>query len=410
MNTQLTFAFGRDRSGSVGYMFALGCCVLLGFAGLAVDYSRVEKERSDLQRALDTSVLAAAALSVQGDDINPIQKAESIFGATVKSGTASATFTNVGGTIRGLAQTNVRSVLAGVVGFKSFEVAVSSAARSGAVYEPMCIMAMHPKRKHTLELDGAVSVYAPDCHVYGNSDDLNDVVDLHKSANYLTAKSIQAIGYGHNYLENLTPPLEYAPERIPDPLASLPIEFPGACSKTDLVITNTSATLDPGTYCGGLKLRNGAQVKLRPGLYVFTRNPIDIQASSLEGDGVTLVLADASVTLLFDQARVFLTAPWSGSDAGIAIKGVRSATSNTFNNSTIDIHGVVYMPNGALLWTNTGDYSPRAKWTVWIMDGFSWKGDGTIRVNFNIKDSGVPYPSELRTTIPRGGLPRLVSG
>ncbi|MBL4758684.1 MAG: hypothetical protein JKY32_13940 [Rhizobiales bacterium] len=40
-------------------------------------------------------------------------------------------------------------------------------------------MAMHPTRKHTLELKDSVSVIAPDCNLFGNSDYPWDVVDPH---------------------------------------------------------------------------------------------------------------------------------------------------------------------------------------------------------------------------------------
>ncbi len=49
-----------------------------------------------------------------------------------------------------------------------------------------------------------------------------------------------------------------------------------------------------------------------------------------------------------------------------------------------------------------------AKWTVWIVDGITWKGDGTIYINFDIKDEEVPYPGDLRYVIPRPSTPRLI--
>ncbi len=54
------------------------------------------------------------------------------------------------------------------------------------------------------------------------------------------------------------------------------------------------------------------------------------------------------------------------------------------------------------------DPTINAKWTVWIVDGITWKGDGTIYINFDIKDEEVPYPGDLRYVIPRPSTPRLV--
>ena len=53
---------------------------------------------------------------------------------------------------------------------------------------------------------------------------------------------------------------------------------------------------------------------------------------------------------------------------------------------TIDIHGIVYIPNGEFIWINKGfAEKSTAPWTVWIIDGVSWKGFGTIYINFKPK-------------------------
>ena len=87
--------------------------------------------------------------------------------------------------------------------------------------------------------------------------------------------------------------------------------------------------------------------------------------------------------------------------------GARVEVVHALDASTVDLHGVVYLPNGAFSWSNTGTPSITAKWTAWIVDGVSWTGDGTININFNLKDSDIPYPPQLNV-IPRPGSARIV--
>ena len=122
----------------------------------------------------------------------------------------------------------------------------------------------------------------------------------------------------------------------------------------------------------------------------------------------TIVLADDGVKLDWEDSEVRLKAPSSGALVSMALIGVRENLKHILRDSVIDIHGVIYLPNGEFEWQNTGTPTINAKWTVWIVDGITWKGDGTIYINFDIKDEEVPYPSDLRYVIPRPSTPRLV--
>ena len=126
------------------------------------------------------------------------------------------------------------------------------------------------------------------------------------------------------------------------------------------------------------------------------------------GTGVTIALVDNAVALNWNGATVRLAAPKTGSYAGMVVIGVRDQKSHTFNASTIDLHGVVYLLQGDLTWANTGTPTIHSKWTAWIVDGFSWSGDGTIRINFDLQGSDIPYPGTLNV-IPRTTTARLVN-
>ncbi len=412
--------FVTERSGGFAVTFALTAVLLAGAAGFGLDLARISSVRSSVQQALDAAVLAgigytpgAEALSgVSGYGVtneDRIQTAVKYFESDTDNmaDVSTKSFVFEGDVLVGRATARVETTLLAVLGPKFADVAQIAKATSGPFRAPACFLAMHPLRKHTLELKGSVSVIAPDCHIYGNSSHPDDVVDPHTDENFLVGKSVQAVGYGHHYLANVTPPVEHAPELIPDPLADFPIPAAGACQYTGTKITGGVHALNPGVYCGGLSVSGGAVVTLRPGLYNLTGGDFAANGATVKGAGVTVSLADDDVHIDWNQANIQLSAPKSGQYAGLAVIGSRDPASHNMEASTVDIHGVIYLLRGDFTWTNAGTPTVSALWTAWIVDGISWLGEGTININFNLKDSDIPYPKELYV-IPRPGTQRLV--
>ncbi len=410
----------RDKSGGFAVPFAVCSVVLVGAAGLAVDYSRITLTRSNLQESLDAAVLAGIAYvpdaksssGVKGPGITKEGRLEiarkffeSDFGSAENS--VEGSFAYNGEVLEGSATARVKTSLMAVLGQSSSGVAAIAKATSEPFRVPACILAMHPTRKHTLELNDTLDVIAPDCNIYGNSNHPDDVVDPHQPENFLVGKSVQAVGYGHHYLPNVKPPVEHAPELIPDPLAKLNLPSPGACKYSGIRISGGVSTLDPGNYCGGLSVTNRAAVTLRPGLYNITGGSFVVNNATVLGDGVTVSLATPGISIDWTDAKIQITAPKSGQYAGMAVIGARNPATHVIDASTVDITGVIYLIGGAFKWVSSGSPAVSSKWTAWIVDGFSWSGDGTINVNFDINGSDVPYPKELYV-IPRPGKPRLI--
>ena len=410
-----------NESGAVAILFAIGLFALFGVAGIALDYSRATWTQSKMQQALDSAVLAGlsdigSAELLSGVVGGPTKEqqigiATHSFSANLKNlpKLSAFSFAFENETLVGQASVRIHTTLLGVLGFHATDVATISKGINGSVHEPVCFMAMHPTRKHTLELSGSVAVVAPDCHVYGNSDNSDDVVDPHSANNLLVGKSVQAVGFGHHYLQNVTPPLEHAPELIADPLAALVIPPAGPCSFNNTVISGGTKNLTPGAYCGGLNISNGAVVSFSPGIYVISGGAFVVSDSHISGDNVMVALADSSATLFWTSSEIKLAAPASGPYAGMAVIGARLPANHIINASTVDICGVVYLLNGAFSWVNSGTPIITANWSAWIIDGVSWDGDGTLHYNFDINTGTVPYPTALMNIVPRPGIgPRLV--
>jgi len=402
-------SFFSHQAGSVVIIASLVLPILLGFAGFSLDYIRAYSLRTTLQGAIDSAVLAGVSSSQ--DQEQQISAAQAFFDsiASQLKQSVNVSFTHDGDKLVGVASTNLDTTVLGILSIDDMDVAVNATATAGEVYGPLCFMAMHPTRKHTLELKDSVSVIAPDCHIYGNSSHPYDVVDPHTTQTFLIGKSVQAIGYGHHYLENVIPPLEYAPDFIPDPLASQVIPTPGACDFVDKKVDGGTATLNPGVYCEGLEIKGGAKVTLTAGVYIITKDIFKVDDSTLTGDGVTIVLADDKVKIEWKKnSEIHLSAPKSGPYTSIALMG-RKYAQHKIDKAVVDIHGIIYLPNGEFEWKNTGEASIDAEWTVWIIDGVTWRGDGKVYINFDTEDSDIPYPNGLKRLIPRPGTPRLLT-
>ncbi|MBC7285138.1 TadE/TadG family type IV pilus assembly protein [Hoeflea sp.] len=413
--------FLKCTSGNFAITFAVVSSALVGAAGMAVHFSQLQSEKVQFQNALDASVLAAIGMELDAKVVSgmthdelktyQIKIANDYFSSNYPEAAEKLTysFKFKDSVMEASGTGNIETPILAVLGIKDAKFTVTTAAVGLYDYVNACIMAMHPTRKHTLESKGSVDINAPDCHIYGNSDHIDDVIDPHTPNNHIVGASVQAVGYGHHYIQNVTPPIEHAPFLIPDPFAKFMIPTSGtACDNTNLTLSGGTHTLKPGTYCGGLEIKKSANVTLSPGLYKIVGGDLTISDSTVLGEKVTLALTSKGAALDWSNAVVQLSAPTSGQYTSMVIIGVREEATHTFEDSTIDLHGVIYLPNGEFEWENTGTPTITADWMVWIVDGFSWTGDGTINFPFKIAGSSVPYPGGLNI-IPRpNSTPRLV--
>lgn len=405
--------FKNNDTGATAIVFSLSLLGLICCAGVAIDMGMDHYRLTQFQEILDNAVVAGASTSIKPE--LKIAAAKVYFDTNIRALIAepqklNVTFKTKGSEISGIAGGTIPTYLLNVFGVQDAKVEVHSTATSGVNYEPACFMAMHPTRKHTLELSDAVSVYAPDCNIYGNSDHMNDVVDPHSSANFLTGKFIAAVGGGHHFVENVSPPVEFGTEIVLDPFVALAVPAAGPCLETKYVVSGATKTLPPGHYCGGLAIKNNSNVTLQEnGRYFISGGELAVDSSQLLGKNVTIFLTDTAKGISLVDTKFNVTAPKTGDFAGVAIYGARRSTKNSFVRSEVNIHGVFYMPMGELVWDNTGTPPATAKWTTFVVDGVSWTGDGKITLNFDISDNAtdIPFPLQLYV-VPRPGSIRLV--
>ena len=130
--------FRRQRRGDVAIIFALALIPLLAFVGVAIDYSRANALKADLQAALDSTALIASknAASQSASDLQT--SALSYFNALFTNAQAgnlqfNASYSNSGGSsVTVTASADMPTTFMSIVGFKKITVTGSATSKWGS--------------------------------------------------------------------------------------------------------------------------------------------------------------------------------------------------------------------------------------------------------------------------------------
>jgi hypothetical protein len=144
---------------------------------------------------------------------------------------------------------------------------------------------------------------------------------------------------------------------IGDPLAAMAQPVASGCMMTTFSQNGGSVTLQPGTYCNGMTLKN-ATVTLSPGMYVFTGGA-HWTGVTLSGQGVTLFFTSGSTGygqfVIEGNSSVSLSAPVDASASalpGVVVFGDRAWQAQS--TADFQISGSQVQTNGIWYTTGTG--------------------------------------------------------
>jgi hypothetical protein len=171
----------------------------------------------------------------------------------------------------------------------------------------------------------------------------SDAINVQGAAQ-LTTDCLVAVGGAQTtsgaHLTSCTAAVTGAPP-VADPFANVP-----APSASGSCMPSNGNTLQPGTYCSGLTL-NG-NVTLNPGVYVVQGDFKINSNASISGSGVTIYVTNGGRVTMNGNATVNLSAPTSGTYAGMLFFGDRSSNGGVNNfNGTASSHmtGNIYFAN-----------------------------------------------------------------
>jgi Flp pilus assembly protein TadG len=411
--------------------------VLFGFAGLAVDLSRLYTASQQLQSAADAAALAAAnKVSTEIDPSYPDnpytvtrQMAVSVAlqnnaaGVPVKlsANTANAPDGDIViGRWDGIEKTftpdlvdpNAVKVVArrtttseggpiDLIFGPVFEVTGADVGRTGIalmskVLDPL-LLVLHPSAKASLDIGGNGLISLAEGGIQVNSDS-NCAIDVNGSS-HVSAPMTSTTGTVCAPAGSITGPLyEHVPV-VPDPLADVLPDtaawnaFKASLPKplgSDGRITD-SGTFSPGYYPKGLSVNNSTVVTLAPGSYMFGEEVKMNGDAQLHGTGVTLFIDHGATMDVGGGTTLELGPPSSGTFKGITIFSHRDNTGKDAvslgGNGVLEVDGIAYVPGGTLAMIGTSIKS--------IGGVICWKAD--FWGNGNVTGKKVPPPENYAT-------------
>lgn len=358
--------FLRSDQAAIAPIVALLMPVLLGFAALGVDASYWMLEKRDLQTAADAAALAGAYELANG---NSEAEAEDHArteannnGYTGAGGDFDVLFTeddDGNDLVRVNISEEVSSYFSKIFMDDSVVAGTTAVAQVDAGSGPYCILSLDPDADSAIATSGSVEIDASGCGVAVNSDSdtalyLNgnvfvNVGDVHIVGSYDVVGGSADFSYAS---------MRTSGSATADPYADFEMEStPAACDHTNYS-TSHDATLNPGVYCGGIRVTGNNTITLNPGTYYIDGGNFNISGGgSITGDGVTIVLTNSGLQhggsygnfSVSGNKTVELHAPDSGYYAGMVVYQDRNApeshSGNTLTGTAgITLDGVAYMP------------------------------------------------------------------
>ena len=387
--------FLNNREGGVAPMLALAALPLFASVGASIDFGRAASARAGMQGAVDTAALMMAKDAKVADPTQLATTASNYVNANFQNAevgnletTVTTSSTSGGYSVTMTATGVVTTRFMGVMGFSTLNVSVNSTAVSNKDGLG-CVLSLDSHASGATTGQGSTNVVLNGCSLYDNSDSATALA-VGGSAQF-TALSVGVVG-------NLTGAANITTTQgiktgvgvVSDPYKDASFPAFSGCTEQNFSAKNP-VTINPGVYCGGMKLNAGADVTLTPGIYYLDGGDLTMNGgATMTGDGVTLVFtsknrngyATASIN---GNATLNLKAPKSGGTAGIVIFGDRGMPVNTaftFNGgATQNFGGAVYLPKGAVSFS--GGASTSTNCTQLIGNTVTFTGNSGFALNCN---------------------------
>jgi hypothetical protein len=402
----------RDDAGSIFILYALMIPVVVGAAGIALDYSRAASERSKMQAVADSAAIAAAReLQMARADPEKIAAIARNYVTTQISDAAVGTKVDTQAlTVRVDLKKDIEPTIAKVIWPGKIQLTASATAgMSGGL--PLCLIGLDTQAAGTIKLEQNALLTAPGCVVYSNSKSsqgLKSMDDAVLKAGFICSAGGKVQTKNTNY----SPSPQTDCPVISDPLSDRKAPATASCDYKNFVIDGTTTTLKPGVYCGGLTITNGAQVTLAAGIHTIKDGPLLVDKNaSINGDNVAISLLGAGANLIFQAATtVNLTAPKDGPLAGILIYddptgapapvqvkaysklGKAPREHLILSDNARKLLGTIYMPQGRVIIDATKAIADQSAYTVLVVQQLDLYSGPNLVLNTNYGGSDIPVP------------------
>ena len=277
-----------------------------------------------------------------------------------------------------------------LAGFHTASIAAQSVAAVIVSPNGNCVYSLSPSAADAFEIAGNVTVTSA-CGLYVNSSDTSTAINV-KGGATISATQVQEVGgYTLGNHGTLSPTPVHA-SAIPDPLISMPAPSYSGCDYTNFQASGSgTTTLNPGVYCGGIKLSGNGTIQFNAGTYILDGGGFTSSVGgAINGAGVTFFNTfDAShaagAVSISSNPVMTMSAPTSGTYMGILFYQDRNsptggwpAASVTGSGSSV-VSGTFYFPSGELDYagSTSGGYQAVISNTLKITGGTTFRNDPT---------------------------------
>jgi Flp pilus assembly protein TadG len=398
-----------DRRANIATTFALTVPIIFGAAGVAVDYILMSQQQTSLQRVADAAALDAARelglVQSSGTDVASIAQnyASGMLSqlSTPSTPIVTAAVIDSNQAVQVDISESYQPTLSGLILKQPVTITAHAVARA-VTPAPICFLALDPKAPGTLQLQDSAVLTAVSCAVYSDSTNPQGMKAV-QGAVINSTYTCSAGGKVGNKINFNPDPLTDCPV-MADPLISRAPPTPGACSFMNKVVDGMTVTLNPGTYCGGLTITDGANVTLGAGVFIIKDGPFVVNGgSTLQGTGTGIYLTGTSATLSFGaDTTISLTAPKDGPLSGILVFEDRAEpplqVHQILSNNARTLHGTVYIPQGQLVVNATQPIADKSLYTIIVTRRMQLYSGPNLVLNSDYADSDIPVPTGLGPT------------
>ena len=402
-STSRVLAFLRNSCGTSALTFAFSLPALMGAVGVASDFAIYDMKLEKLQAAADEAAIAGAKeFTVATSSQSTIAAAAENFAKSNYGASASISVaTNVDTSKKSVTidLTEVWSpFFAHFVGAQVTPV-VAHATASAAGRGNICVLLLDPTSSKSGHVQNGSAITANGCDIYSNSSAADGFVVNASGA--VTDNSTCSVGGVKNNGTMSPTPTTDCPV-VDDPLASRDPPTFGGCDFTNYKINNATATINPGTYCGGIAAAGNAVLTFSPGTYIVKDGEFKLTGNSkIQGNHVGFYLTGDLTLLRFTgNTSVNLTGADSGAMSGLLFFEDRAAPlgrQHRINSSNAaNLTGTIYLPRGTLLVDPGTKVGESSAYTAIIAQQLLLKSGPELILNSNYSATDVPVPNGIK--------------
>lgn len=252
---------------------------------------------------------------------------------------------------------------------------------------PVCLLTLSETGNGALTVDANANVPGSFCAAQVNSSGASALTVGNNAQVSLHSLRIRG-GAQISGSATVTPTRVIGASTVADPLLAVMEPTFAGCDFNNFVASGT-VTLQPGTYCNGIRLNANARVTLTGGNYVLRGGGLDVRTNArLTGAAVTLFITLSGSLVINSSAIVNLSAPVTGAYAGIVIFESRAvplgvASHNIPIANTGLLEGVVYTPRSALQVTGVGAQPANGSARAVALISRTLRLTGRLRLNYD---------------------------